>query len=301
MAGKYDTAKLLAEKHQEILERWIETHLANEAVREDRISREALRQQSQEFLDALTKALAHGDVKNIEGPEFAEVRRILAEISANWAKQGFSPSETATFLFSLKDAIFPILQAHYQQQPDLLGREVVQLMRLVDKFGLIIFETFVKNREQVIARQQEELLELSTPVIRIWEGILVMPLIGTLDSARAQVVMDNLLHELVNTGATVAILDISGVPVMDTMVAQNLMKTITAAALMGAECIISGIRPSIAQTIVHLGIDLEAVNTKSSLVAALQHAFEKLHLRVVSKNPGEGRISSGTYSRPEGR
>ncbi len=283
MAKENETARLLADKKEEILESWFKEQGAAESLREDLMSRDDLRAQARDLLDALCKAASSGNLKDIDTPQYEDMRGVLADISKGRAKLGFKPSETAMFVFSLKPAIFAFLGRRYQDQPDILARETRVVSNLLDRLGLLTFESFVQEREQIIVKQQQELLELSTPVIEIWNGILVLPIIGTLDSARTQIVMENLLQGLVKRSASVAILDISGVPTVDTAVAQHLLKTISAARLMGAECIISGIRPSIAQTIVHLGIDLTSVNTKANLSTALQQAFDTVKLQVLSK------------------
>lgn len=283
MAKENETAKLLAEKKDEVLETWFKEQGAAESLREDLMSRDDLRAQAEDLMDALCKAAGSGNLKDIDTPQYEDMRGVLADISKSRAKLGFTPSETAMFVFSLKPAIFAFLGRRYQDQPEVLARETRVVSNLLDRLGLLTFESFVKEREEIIVKQQQELLELSTPVIEIWNGVLVLPIIGTLDSARTQIVMENLLQGLVRRSASVAILDISGVPTVDTAVAQHLLKTISAARLMGAECIISGIRPSIAQTIVHLGIDLASVNTKANLSAALQQAFDLVKLQVLTK------------------
>ncbi len=187
---------------------------------------------------------------------------------------GFSPSETATFVFSLKQPLFARLRAEIRETDPLVD-EMWAASTLLDKLGLHTTEVYQKSREEVILRQQQDMLELSTPVVELWDGVLALPLIGTLDSARTQVVMENLLQKIVQTGAGIAIVDITGVPTVDTLVAQHLLKTVAAARLMGADCIISGIRPQIAQTIVHLGVDLGSVVTKASLADAFVVALQR--------------------------
>jgi rsbT co-antagonist protein RsbR len=196
------------------------------------------------------------------------------------ARQGFSPRETGTYVFSLKDALLKNLQEELKDDPIALAQAVLKMNKLMDSLGIVTFETFIKGREEVILRQTDEITEISTPVIRVWEGIVALPIIGTLDSARTQTVMENLLQEIVDSGSTIAILDISGVPAVDSLVAQHLIKTVAATRLMGAECIISGIRPEIAQTVVHLGIDLSNIVTKATLASALKYAFSVLRLEV---------------------
>jgi rsbT co-antagonist protein RsbR len=189
--------------------------------------------------------------------------------------QGFSPSETASFVFSLKKPLFDRLRREFSKDADALAELTWTATQLLDNLGLYTTEVYQKSREEVIARQQQEMLELSTPVVKLWEGILALPMIGTLDSARTQIVMESLLQRIVETGSSIAIIDITGVPTVDTLTAQHLLKTVTAARLMGAECIISGIRPQIAQTIVHLGVDLGDVTTKASLADAFAIALER--------------------------
>lgn len=273
-------ASLVKEKQKEILDAWMDTQLSSITLREDLISKDDLRKQSTQVLDALVKAISSGNLEDISTPEYEPVSKMLADISHRRAVQGFTPSETTTYIFSLKDPIIAFLQAEYRQQPELLNSEVIVISKLLDKLGLLTFETFAKGREEVIQRQQKELLELSTPVIRVWDGVLAVPLIGTLDSNRTLVVMQNLLETIAETGYFVAILDISGVPIMDTLVVQHILKTVTAARLMGAECIISGIRPEIAQTMVQLGVDMAGVKTKATLAGALEMAFEMRNLTV---------------------
>jgi rsbT co-antagonist protein RsbR len=211
---------------------------------------------------------------------------MLSELSAARARQGYSPSETATFVFSLKQPLFARLRGEINDAGALADAFWAATV-LIDSLGLMTTEAFQKSREEVISRQQRELLELSTPVVELWEGILALPLIGTLDSSRTQVVMESLLEKIVSSGAALAIIDITGVPTVDTLVAQHLMKTVAAARLMGADCIISGIRPQIAQTIVHLGVDLSQVITKSSLADAFVVALKRTGSRIEARAPAE--------------
>ena len=208
------------------------------------------------------------------------MRDLLGEISRQRAIQGFTPSETATFVFSFKQPLFARISAEYADNKEGMPDEIWSATELLDKLGLYTSEMFLKTREDVILRQQQEMLELSTPVVELWQGILGLPLIGTLDSARTQIVMQNLLEAVVAKGADLAIIDITGVPTVDTLVAQHLLKTVAAARLMGADCIISGIRPQIAQTIIHLGVDLSGVLTKATLADAFQLALKKKNVSV---------------------
>jgi rsbT co-antagonist protein RsbR len=277
---KYDASKILQRKKKSILEEWIKNQLADESLREDLMSNDELREQSAELLDILFKALNEQNLGNPLAPEFDPVLEILSGISITRARQGFTPRETGLYVLSLKEALLQALQSELKDNPEALYDATLKLGRLIDNFSTTTFETYIKGREELILRQTDEITEISTPVIRIWDGILALPIIGTLDSSRTQVVMENLLQEIVATGSGIAILDISGVPAVDSLVAQHLIKTVSATRLMGAECIISGIRPEIAQTVVHLGIDLSGIITKASLASALRYAFSLLHLEV---------------------
>lgn len=270
----------LQKRKDDILETWIEMQAENESLRDDLISNHELRSQSEELLSSLLQVLQKENVTNLEDPRFDTMKEILAGISMSRASQGFSPRETATFVFSLKEALLSYVQTILKEDSETLVKEIIKINKLLDSLGIVTFETFIKGREEVILRQTDEISEISTPVIRVWEGIVALPIIGTLDSARTQVVMENLLQEIVETGSSIAILDISGVPAVDSLVAQHLIKTVSATRLMGADCIISGIRPEIAQTIVHLGIDLSQIITKASLASALKYAFALLKVEV---------------------
>jgi len=257
-----------------VREGWVRDLLKVNAQTRGRITPEELTAQTSEFLDLLGAALQSGTV-DVEQAAFAPVRAFLEGVSRSRALQGFTASETATFVFSLKQPLFAELKATAGKDADALASDVWTTTLLVDALGLHTVRTFQQTREEVIRRQQEELLELSTPVVKLWEGVLALPMVGTLDSARTQVVMESLLNKIVETGSEVAILDITGVPTVDTLVAQHLLKTVTALRLMGAECIISGVRPQIAQTIVHLGVDLQGVTTKATLADALALALKR--------------------------
>ncbi|MGE5835352.1 MAG: STAS domain-containing protein [Acidobacteriota bacterium] len=277
---------VLTSSNEEVLTRWVslqrEARSPSSAVTEDKI-----RQQSAEFLTALTTAVKNGGAAGITGPVWTPVRELLNRISAERALRGFSPSETATFVFSLKQPLFEQVRRRVSA-PDDMARETWAVNKLLDGLGLLTMEEYQKAREEVISRQRAEMLELSTPVVTLWKGVLALPLIGTLDSERTQVVMENLLQRIVETGSTIAILDITGVPTVDTLVAQHLLKTVSAARLMGAECMISGIRPQIAQTIVHLGIDLNTIVTKATLADAFAIALKRLGITVSGGNESPG-------------
>jgi len=277
---KIDISKVFLKKKKQILEQWMKNQLADESLREDLMSNEELRAQSEELLDALVRSLNDSNLGDVQSTDFENVVEILSGISISRARQGFSPRETGAYIFSLKEALLQIIQDELKSDPAQLASIMLKLNKLIDSFSITTFETFIKGREEVILRQTDEITEISTPVIRLWDGILALPIIGTLDSARTQVVMESLLQEIVVTGSSIAILDISGVPAVDSLVAQHLLKTISATRLMGAECIISGIRPEIAQTVVHLGIDLSNIITKATLASALRYAFAVLQLEV---------------------
>ncbi len=270
--------ELLTKHEGPILERWVEEQLATIGHKRGLMSDAEMREQSREFLGLVRQAAQTGEA-DIEGAPWTAVRDFLGRISASRAVQGFSPAETAVFVFSLKQPVFEQLRRDGGSTEGLFD-EVWRTNLLIDRLGLYTTEVYQKGRERLILRQQEEMLELSTPVVKLWDGVLGLPMIGTLDSARTQVVMETLLQRIVETGASVAIIDITGVPTVDTLVAQHLLKTITAARLMGADCIISGIRPQIASTIVHLGVDLSDVITKATLADAFALALDRIGLAV---------------------
>jgi rsbT co-antagonist protein RsbR len=275
-------SQLIQEHEAEIGAEWV-AQLETLTVRSNVVTKEQLRRHCQQFLTAFAGATRSGELQNIEHRSWDEVRDLLAEISSSRARGGSTPSETATFIFSLKQPLFKYLNTGFAGDPAALAATSWTISSLLDQLGLYTIEVFQRTRDQIIVRQQQELLELSTPVVKLWNGILALPLIGTLDSARTQVVMENILQKIVDTGAAIAIIDITGVPTVDTLVAQHLMKTIAAARLMGADCIISGIRPQIAQTIVHLGVNLEDVMTKATLADAFVVALERTGTSIVKK------------------
>ena len=268
--------EIVTQNEAGILEEWLRLQLSAATRQHGSVTEGDSREHSRRFLASFRKGLEAGDATlDIDAPAWADLREVVSEVSRSRARLGFTPSETATFVFSLKQPIFECLRKDLGKDPKALGDETWIATVLLDKLGLFSTEVFLKGREEVIARQQQEMLELSTPVVELWEGILALPLIGTLDSARTQVVMESLLQTIVDTGAGLAIIDITGVPTVDTLVAQHLLKTVTALRLMGAECIISGVRPQIAQTIVHLGVDLQGVTTKANLADALALALKR--------------------------
>jgi rsbT co-antagonist protein RsbR len=271
---------VLAKFQKEILAEWVQNQLAATTLRADLMKEGELREQSREFLALLRAAAESGDSEHMGNSAWVAVREFLAGVSRSRAQQGFSPTETATFVLSLKEALFSQIRSELATDGRTLGEELWMTTVILDRLALYTTEIFLKSRESVIQSQQRELLELSTPVVELWENILALPLIGTLDSERTQVVMESLLQKIVETGATIAIIDITGVPTVDTLVAQHLLKTVAAARLMGADCIISGIRPQIAQTIVHLGVDLSAVTTKATLADAFMIALRRTQAKM---------------------
>ncbi len=263
----------------QILENWLGEQSRADTRRADLLKDDQLRDQSAEFLrlvgQAIQSAKSDTEVTETYGKVWQPTREMLAGLSRSRAKLGFSPSETAFFVFSLKLPLFTFLRQELSNQNEMVINAIWQVTTVLDSLALHTIEVYQKSREEVIARQQEEMLELSTPVVKLWDGILALPLIGTLDSARTQVVMESLLQAIVDTESRIAIIDITGVPTVDTLVSQHLLKTVAAARLMGAECFISGIRPQIAQTIVHLGVDLSQVTTKATLADAFVLALQK--------------------------
>lgn len=275
MANGELLARVLDKRRAELLSQW-SAFLADADTSKGRVTREELSDQADEFLTLLSRAIRGGSGEDWNSPPFADMRAFLEKVSRSRVKQGFSSDETATFIFSFKRPLFAALRAEAGQDGTAFADEVWVATALLDGLGLHTVKSFQRSREEVINRQQQDLLELSTPVVKLWDGVLALPVIGTLDSARTQVVMESLLQQILDTESEIAIIDITGVPMVDTMVAQHLLKTVTALRLMGAECIISGIRPQIAQTIVHLGVDLQGVTTRATLADALALALKRI-------------------------
>jgi len=280
MSTKSKLADSLLKRHAEILERWLEIQAPDRMRISASEQQEALKACTA-IIEGLRKAAETENLESLSGKGWERVKEILNDLSQSRAKSGYSPSETATFIFSLKPAVYAALEKDSAGDGAGLSAAVKQATDLLDKLGLYTVEAFLKMREEVVLRQQNEILELSTPVVQLWDNILALPLIGTLDSERTQVVMQNLLEAIVQTRSDYAIIDITGVPVVDTLVAQHLLKTVAAARLMGADCLISGIRPQIAQTIIHLGVDLSQVTTKATLADAFAVALKRGGLAVV--------------------
>lgn len=266
-------AEVITNHEAAILEDWVK-EMGGATRRADLIKDEELRRQCTQFLRLFRQGIESGNL-DLESAAWKPMLDLLGDISGSRAQQGFTPSETATFVFSVKKPLFSILRGRSGTDANALASELWTTTELIDSLGLYTAEVYLKTRTDIIRRQQEEMLELSTPVVKLWDGILALPIIGTLDSQRTQVVMESLLEGLVKTNSKVAIIDITGVPTVDTLVAQHLLKTVTAARLMGADCIISGVRPQIAQTIVHLGINLMDVTTKATLSDAFALALQR--------------------------
>lgn len=271
--------ELLQKHNADILSQWVQEQ---SKIGSDKISAAELKSQTAEFLKLFGEAIGKDDSRT-DTSTWEPVKKMLADTSRSRGLQGFSPSETATFVFSIKAPLFALLKRELKTS-DELGKEITTVSNLIDQLGLFTTEIYQKTRDEIILRQQEEMLELSTPVVKLWDGILALPMIGTLDSSRTQVVMESLLQKIMESGSEIAIIDITGVPTVDTLVAQHLIKTVTAARLMGAECIISGIRPQIAATIVHLGVDLGNVITKATLADAFGIALAKVGRTVVKQS-----------------
>lgn len=276
---------ILKESQGDIVDEWVKEQTAPGVIRGWLVKEAELRGYCEDFLRLLTHAIQGGNTTNISAAEFEPLRDMLARLSQSRGEQGFMPSETAMFIFSLKKPLFSRIRKALESEPGALFEELWTATQLIDALGLLTNEAFQKGREAVISRQQAEMLELSTPVVKLWEGVLALPLIGTLDSARTQVVMESLLQRVLETSSEVVIIDITGVPTVDTLVAQHLLKTISAARLMGVDCVISGVRPQIAQTIVHLGVELADVTTKANLADAFKLALTKLGLMVSRVRP----------------
>ena len=272
MENQNTLAKHVHSHLEVILKEWVALQLAAPTLRLDLMKESELRDQSRELLGLISQALQSGS--DIADPAWQTTKDFLAQVAKSRALQGFNPSETAIFIYSLKQPLFGVVRTASKDEKTLFA-DLWVLTQLIDGLGLYTIEIHQTNREGIIHRQQQELLELSTPVVQLYEHILALPLIGTLDSARTQIVMESLLERIVETGAMIAIIDITGVPTVDTLVAQHLLKTVAAARLMGADCIISGIRPQIAQTIVHLGVNLSDVITKATLEDAFKVALQR--------------------------
>ena len=275
MAQKTNLSTLLAQHEGDLLTEWLREQASSGARTMRVLGEREARDQGAQLIAALRSGLASGGPESIEGSAWEQAREVLSRVSRDGAQAGLTPGETAMFVLSLKRPLFALLRRQAGSDAEALGEEMWTATMLLDRLALYTTEVAQRTRDEIIQRQQAEMLELSTPVVKLWDGILALPLIGTLDSRRTQIVMESLLERIVETGAEIAIIDITGVPTVDTLVAQHLIKTVNAARLMGTECIISGIRPQIAQTIVHLGVDLQGVMTKATLADAFALALAK--------------------------
>lgn len=272
---------LLEKRHDEIITLWIKDRLESGEFRDELIPKKDLRRQSQQIVDMLSRSIRDSDYGEFESPAFDELRSFLNQISHARAVKGYTPLENATYILSLRNTLLPLMAEDLEGNSDAMVSEMMYFTKLLDKMGLVMVENYIRSREEIIRQQRQDMMELSTPVIKVWDKILTLPIIGTLDSRRAQLMMESLLQKIVQTGSTIAILDITGVKTMDTLVANHLIKTVTAARLMGARCILTGVSPAIAQTMVQLGIDLTQITTRAQMSDGIRLAFEMIGRTVV--------------------
>jgi rsbT co-antagonist protein RsbR len=274
-------AEMLSTRRDEILNLWIKDRLESDDFRDELISKKELRQQSRQLIELLSQGIEESGGEGFEHPAFDELRRFLNEISHQRAVKGYTPMENATYVSALRNTVRPMLVEDFEGDPATLAAELGYLASVIDKMALVMVENYIRSREETIRQQRADMMELSTPVIKVWDRILTLPIIGTLDSRRAQLMMEALLQRVVETGSTVAILDITGVRTMDTLVANHLIKTVTAARLMGARCILTGVSPAIAQTMVQLGIDLNQITTRAQMSDGIKLALELVGKTIV--------------------